>query len=94
MCFKSGFGHSFFYFYIMVIIFSTSVIALALVVLGYIYTKHKFKPKQLIKIPLVNKGVPTGTWVECYEGDSTYQKLKTVYGIIPNQIEVESLDKQ
>jgi len=77
----------------MVIIFSTFVILLALFVLGYIYIKHKFKPKPLIKIPLVQNGTPTGTWVECYEGDSTYQTLKKAYGIIPNQIEVEPLEK-
>ena len=53
------------------------------------FFKKLFKKKPII-IPLVRNGIPTGQWVECFKGDSTYQKLVKVYGEpLPIQIEVE-----
>jgi hypothetical protein len=50
--------------------------------------KNLFK-EELIIIPLVRDGVPTGQWVECRKGDETYVKLIKIYGLpLPKQIEV------
>lgn len=50
--------------------------------------KNLFK-EELITIPLVREGNPTGQWIECYKGDKTYIKLLKIYGEpLPKQIEV------
>lgn len=50
--------------------------------------KNLFK-EELIIIPLVRDGIPTGQWVECKKGDETYIKLLKIYGpSLPKQIEV------
>ncbi len=72
---------------IMIIIVIVSLIGFT----SYIIYDTNKQTKPLIKIPLVNKGVQTGQWVECHQGDKTYKQLKKVYGFIPTQIEVESL---
>ena len=56
-----------------------------------------FKKSKNINIPLVRKDIsgkitPTGQWIECVEGDETYQKLIKAYGLpLPKTIEVEPL---
>jgi hypothetical protein len=65
-------------------------------VVGFLLYKtiNTLKPKpKFIKIPLVQNGKDTGTWVECFEEDEIYNKLKKAYGNIPTQIEVEPITK-
>jgi hypothetical protein len=50
--------------------------------------KNLFR-EELIIIPLVQDGAPTGQWVECKKGDETYIKMVKLYGYpLPKQIEV------
>lgn len=52
------------------------------------WVKNIFKKKPII-IPLVNKGVKNGQWIECYKGDEVYNKLVKIYGEpLPKEIEV------
>lgn len=72
------------------------LLILLILVVGFLLYKtlKVLKPKpKFIKIPLVQNGKDTGTWVECFEGDEIYIKLKKAYSNIPTQIEVESITK-
>lgn len=54
-----------------------------------------FKKKQPIIIPLTTNGTKNGLWVECYEGDDTYNKLVKIYGLpLPQTIETTPVKKE
>lgn len=77
-------------------IIAFSIIGIFVLIVCFLLFKtiNAVKPK-LIKIPLVNnKGIETGQWVECFEGDKVYKQLKKIYGGIPSVIEVESLKNE
>jgi|TARA_R110000823_G_scaffold150871_3_gene281639 hypothetical protein len=47
------------------------------------------KKKTPIIIPLYQNGKETGTWIECFKGDSTWKSLVKIYGTIPPYVETE-----
>ena len=47
------------------------------------------KKKTPIIIPLYQNGKETGTWIECFKGDSTWKSLIKIHGTIPPYVETE-----
>ena len=58
------------------------------------WLKNIFKKKPII-IPLTTNGKENGLWVECYKGDTTYNKLVKLYGLpLPKAIETTPVDNE